>query len=308
MNWKHDDLAADLAKHLNNSARMVWTDMQMGPSGSPRPDVYTMEKSYNRPRPVSYEIKVSRSDFLSDVNAAKWQKYLDFSGGVVFAVPHGLITKKEVPFECGLIVRNENGWKTLKREKPGTGRPDFKAMMKMVIDGVDRVHSAPLPVELREIDAYKAQKSLKRDLGKDIAQMVGSSLMAKERAEYWERRAKDSADHFRQLESQAREHGKKSAESSIAHREKQLKEAQVSITQALGLPEDAGAYAIRAKVAKLVEVLHRDQAIEALQSRLEAYRKIIRNAANSADHLSEPEQLMAEFPADLSDLFREDAA
>lgn len=299
MAWDHDELAEDLAQHLIAPNRMVWTDMQMGPSGSPRPDVYTMEKSYSRPRPVSYEIKVSRSDFLSDVNAAKWQKYLDFSGGVIFAVPKGLITKAEVPFECGLIVRNENGWKTLKREKPGTGRPDFSSMMKLVIDGIDRAHCAPLPVELRKVDAWRAQQSLKRDLGKDIAEMVGSSLRAKENAEYWKQRSAESSDHFRQLENDARERGKKSAEHSIAYREKQLELAKESIAEALGLPTDAGVHAIRTKVSAMVEVLHRDPAIASLQKQLDRYRDVIRNAAKSAEHLSNTEQLIAEFPTDL---------
>jgi hypothetical protein len=33
--WGHNDLARDLAEHLRqNTARMVWEDMQLGPSGT----------------------------------------------------------------------------------------------------------------------------------------------------------------------------------------------------------------------------------------------------------------------------------
>ena len=45
----HDELAADLAAHLRGERTMVWTDMQLGSSGSVRPDVYTIAKSYVRP-------------------------------------------------------------------------------------------------------------------------------------------------------------------------------------------------------------------------------------------------------------------
>ena len=86
--WQHNDLMHDLAEHLrSNSDRMVWTDMQLGPVGSPRPDVFTVNKSYTQPRPLSYEIKISRADFRSDVTSGKWQKYLDYSAGVIFAPP-----------------------------------------------------------------------------------------------------------------------------------------------------------------------------------------------------------------------------
>ena len=33
MTWRHDELADDLAAHLRGGTdRMVWTDMQLGPS------------------------------------------------------------------------------------------------------------------------------------------------------------------------------------------------------------------------------------------------------------------------------------
>lgn len=46
----HDELAADLAAKLRTDRRMVWTDIQLGPSGSPRPDVYAIFKSFSHHR------------------------------------------------------------------------------------------------------------------------------------------------------------------------------------------------------------------------------------------------------------------
>lgn len=115
MTWRHDDLAEDLADHLRGiSDRMVWTNMQLGPSGSPRPDVYTLAKSFSRPRPMAYEIKVSLPDYRRDVTSGKWQSYLDYSSAVVFVVPAGLITKADLPAGCGLMTRSDKGWRTAK--------------------------------------------------------------------------------------------------------------------------------------------------------------------------------------------------
>lgn len=64
---KHDDLQEDLATHLRgNTDRMVWTNTQLGPVGSPRPDVFTVDKSFARFAADAYEVKVSVSDLRHD--------------------------------------------------------------------------------------------------------------------------------------------------------------------------------------------------------------------------------------------------
>lgn len=106
MSLSHDELANNLATHLMSVDRMVWEDIPVGKSGSVRPDVLTIQKSFASPNPISYEIKVSVSDFRSDVTSAKWKNYLDFSYGVIFAVPKGLIKKSDIPNGCGLMQFN----------------------------------------------------------------------------------------------------------------------------------------------------------------------------------------------------------
>lgn len=135
----HDDLARSLAGHLRGPERMVWCDMQLGPSGSPRPDVYTLAKSYLRPTPLAYECKVSVADFRGDVTSGKWQSYLHFSSGVYFACEAGLISKDDVPPHCGLIVLSPAGnWRIAVKAtlRPVTVPQD--AFLKLVIDGVGR--------------------------------------------------------------------------------------------------------------------------------------------------------------------------
>ena|SRR5690625_1570879 len=70
-----------------------------------RLDAYAINlfRSNNYER-IAYEIKVSRSDFLSEINNPdKRRQALEFSNKFYFVTPKGLLTKDEIPKECGLI-------------------------------------------------------------------------------------------------------------------------------------------------------------------------------------------------------------
>lgn len=133
----HDALANKLAESLRaNRDLMVWTDINSGSAGTPRPDLFVMRKSFSRPRPTTYEIKVSRSDLMSDLNAGKWQKYLDFSASVTFVMPRGLAKKEEIPLPAGVMFWNEETGKFrhARAPKPGTNVPHWDFMMKLLLD------------------------------------------------------------------------------------------------------------------------------------------------------------------------------
>jgi len=138
----HNQLAEDLAAHLAGYSvpMVVWTDMQLGPSGSARPDVYTIEKTYSALRARVFEVKVSRSDFLSDVTSGKYLRYGAFAGSITFATPAGLISKAEVPTGCGLMTRSPDGaWRYQKKPTlQPTPELSQHAWLKLVIDGCAR--------------------------------------------------------------------------------------------------------------------------------------------------------------------------
>lgn len=179
--WKHNDLAADLAAHLrgNTRERMIWCDMQLGPAGSPRPDVYCIDCTYSRFRATAYEVKISRSDFLSDVTSGKALRYLDFAGALVFAVPAGLVDKSEVPDGCGLIVRGEGGWRHTKKPvvKPLENLPR-DAWMKLLMDGRSRDVGARNPIRVREYNTWKHAETVRRVLGEELAKLVSDRASA----------------------------------------------------------------------------------------------------------------------------------
>jgi hypothetical protein len=59
---------------------------------------------------IAYEIKVSRSDFLHEIdNPKKRQQALLYSNEFYFVTPKGLVSKGEIPSEYGLIEVWENG-------------------------------------------------------------------------------------------------------------------------------------------------------------------------------------------------------
>ena len=196
--WKHDELLNDLAEHLARPERMLWRDLQLGPSGSPRPDVFTLRKSYKKPDPRAYEIKVSVSDFRADVTSGKWQSYLRAASGVTFCVPKGLITKADLPPSTGLMVRSEDGWRTVKAPTLAAPNLDQDLLLKLLIDGVNRIADDQ---RAHEFNVYRASRELRDQLGEDVASVVSDLQAAKDDLQ----RLKERAKKTRQKQAQAQE-------------------------------------------------------------------------------------------------------
>lgn len=180
----HDDLATDLAAHLRGaSKRITWENMQMGDSGSPRPDVYTMEPTYTRMSFEAFEVKVSTSDFRSDVTSGKWQSYLRFANSVTFAAPAGLIGKADVPSTCGLILRAPGGgWRYAKKPvRHVLTELPWKAWIKLLLDGTER---SGFSRRQRHFNEYRASQALGKKFGADVAGMLSDIQGLPKRLEY----------------------------------------------------------------------------------------------------------------------------
>lgn len=116
--WKHDELADDLAiskggiPFLNVCLGSPWLNGRK--QKTPRADLVVCRPSYRRFCLSIYEVKVSRSDFLSDIRSGKWKEYLKHCNRFYFAVSSGVLQKKDLPDDAGLITRGPNGWSTSK--------------------------------------------------------------------------------------------------------------------------------------------------------------------------------------------------
>lgn len=252
----HNELASSLAAHLRGSTGyLTWEDMQMGPSGSPRPDVFCIEPSYTRFIPKVYEVKVSRSDFLSDVTSGKWQSYSPFASAIIFATRRGLIAANEVPAGCGLIQLGET-WRMVKR--PTLQKIEtlpHVAWMKLMIDGIARqVRGQPGP---RDANMYLAAKKLRAKHGELIAKAVQDAASIDGMLEH----ARLTRDAMRI----AAEDEAKRIRARAEQEHSKLAELRTELCQVLGLTEPATRYSIETAIwnaAKdkwdVVSELHKD--------------------------------------------------
>lgn len=285
MTWAHDDLAKDLAAHLRGASdRLVWTDMQLGPAGSPRPDVYTVPCSFARFQPVAYECKISVADFRRDVTAGKWTSYLRFAAGVIFAAPAGLLKKEDIPAGCGLIVRGPDGWRSLKG-------PTLKNMenlprdawIKLIIDGMARLADQNHE-QLRAglCNEWTLEKTLRARLGDVVADAVRDQLHAERRlktaTERLESLAEEAENERRLILDRAKEHAQRDAA--------QVDAARIELARALGLPASAGAWEIASACKQAARRLSTDPEIRRLRQQLERIQAATESAAEPLPHIA----------------------
>ena len=88
------------------------SQIKMGPSGSKIMDGVAIPSTWSPRTIVGYEIKVTRSDFLSD---QKYPHYMTTCNLFYFVVPKGLIKKEEVPPRVGILEYNNGKLRQLKR-------------------------------------------------------------------------------------------------------------------------------------------------------------------------------------------------
>lgn len=130
--WTHDGLAADLARSRTGNGEAVACPLSLGSFGrAGAVDVASIRLSRTRPESIMWEVKRTRSDFWSDVNAGKYLKYLPYCHRLYFATPAGLISKDEVPEGVGWVVRGDKGWSGVKAAPRRQVDPDAWAEVLM---------------------------------------------------------------------------------------------------------------------------------------------------------------------------------
>ncbi|WP_186142199.1 hypothetical protein [Burkholderia gladioli] len=286
MNWTHNALAEDLAAHLRGASdRLVWTDMQLGPAGSPRPDVYSVPCSFARFQPVAYECKISVADFRRDVTAGKWTSYLRFAAGVIFAAPAGLLKKDDIPAGCGLIVRGPDGWRSLKG-------PTLKNMenlprdawVKLIIDGLAReVERQKREGRADVVSEWKLDRRLREKLGDLVADAVRDRLSAERRlhdaTEALKTVAKEAEDERQLILSRSRERAQRDAT--------QIDEARAALAQSLGLRADAGAMQISMACHEAARRLNADTEIQRLRHLIERMQMALDTGREPLPHIAQ---------------------
>ena len=273
MLWAHDALAEDLAQHLRCDQRMVWADMQLGPSGSPRPDVYTLDRSYSRPQATAYECKISRSDLRSDTTSGKWQKYLAFAGAVIFAVPDGLCTAAEIPPSCGLMVRKAAMWRHVRKPTRSPCALPMDACMKLLIDGVARTVSTREP-RPRSVGLWKEHNAVRQKFGEAVAKAARDLAGAQtDVASFTEMKRAGYARVDREVAAH-REYLMGQVKTDMAA----FEQAKADLIEWLELPDNSHTHAIRRRIAELKQACAADDRVHTVEAAMERARQAVEGA------------------------------
>nr|DAH57955.1 MAG TPA: DNA repair protein MmcB-like protein [Caudoviricetes sp.] len=270
MTWTHDALQEDLAQYLRDKTqRMVWTNMQMGPAGSPRPDAYSLPFSFTRFTPLAYEVKISVADFRRDVTAGKWQSYLRYAAGVTFAAPAGLIAKGDIPEGCGLLLRSEAGWRAVKAPtlRPVENLP-LEAWIKLLIDGLERQVKLRYPQAAEE---YGLIYRVEQRLGKEVSRLLHDRRAARYRYESATESLNKSAKAAEAAYRKTLDDARKNAERDAAR----IDGARAELAQALGLPPDARTFEITNAAQAAARRLEADAEVQRLRSLFERVESAI---------------------------------
>lgn len=262
----HDELLRLLARHLRSASdRMVWSDMQLGPMHSARPDVWTLNKSYSNPRPLAYECKVSVADFRSDVTTGKWQEYLQYSCAVTFAVPIGLITKADLPKGCGLMAWNGERWTTTKAPTLNPCPPLSRdLMMKLLIDGFER---AAAQHRLDQRRTWQAEEAVRKKFGAAAATLITEEIDFDDRLARLRKRFADEEQRARDDRTKRRQ-----------EEEKELSGTRREVCEILALPADSSVWQIRSQVRELAQAVSQDSEVRQLRVILESVRQSLERA------------------------------
>ncbi len=272
--WTHNALAEDLAAHLRSiSDRMVWTDLQLGQAHSPRPDVFTLPKSY-RVGAMAYECKISVSDFRADVTAGKWRSYLTYASGVYFAVPQGLLQVKDLPQGCGLYVRTEEGWRAVK--KPTLQRqPEFDSdvWMKLLMDGIKReaVHHDIKP---RTLNSWQAEEKIRLAYGSEIAGALHDRANAAANLRHAKQMLEDEA---RTCESQ-RVAMMTARTQEVVESRSEVQAIVDELARALGMPQGQSIWTVRGAMHAALTRIREGGEAKHLRSQLDAVKHALKRA------------------------------
>lgn len=270
---RHDELMKDLANHLSrNSDRMVWCDLRMGTVHSQRPDVYTINKSYSNPKPLAYECKVSVGDFRSDVTKGKWHGYLDHACAVIFCAPEGIIKREDLPKTCGLMVRGENGWRTVKGPTLSPVKLNQELLLKLLIDGVNAEHSQK--VHERILNTYEVESKLRKKFGDDVSICIRDLGLARRKLEGIQKDIKRQTDIAQASADEIIARAKINAVRDRFELNRQLEE----LKNVLKLPQNSGMWAIESAIDNIRKMQNENEVMSSCIKMIDSIEKEIERA------------------------------
>lgn len=169
--WKHNQLAEDLGISKGTN----FFDVPLGSvvlESPQRADVIEVKPSYTRFCVSIYEIKVSRADFQSDIRTGKYKGYLDHCHRFYFACPSGMVDKSEIPEGCGLIVRGDKGWSSVKAAKARDVDIPPTTLLSLIFSRQRINHGGAHRNRLYETRQFYERKKVYKLFGKEMGEAL----------------------------------------------------------------------------------------------------------------------------------------
>lgn len=166
-----------------------------------RLDLWAMKRSYTKPAIYGYEVKVSRSDFLSD---EKWHEYLPLCNQLYFVTPWGLVQPEEIPEGVGLLWISKNITKSYMKKKAAHREIELPIdLFKYVLISRARIGSEISDREDVDRRAFwyhwLQERATDKDLGSRVSQAVTKHVREVERENARLRRENEELDRIKQF-------------------------------------------------------------------------------------------------------------
>ena len=111
----HESLVERVAREMTRAGRIAWQGLSLRAKVDEAwvmamPDVFSVRHTTVEAylEPIVHEIKVQRSDLLSDLrSSAKRAAYLQLSSECWYVIREGIARPEEIPPECGVLVATD---------------------------------------------------------------------------------------------------------------------------------------------------------------------------------------------------------
>lgn len=157
------------------------TEVKNGPSYVPKGELAIMDglaikKSWSKPCLTGYEIKVSRSDFMSD---EKWPIYKELCHRFYFVCPRDLIQPDELPEDVGLIWYNPEKKSLYTRKKAMFRDIEMSANMfyYIIMSRLENQQHPFFSSKREMLEQYVLDKASKRELGRRVSSKMAKQLV-----------------------------------------------------------------------------------------------------------------------------------
>lgn len=135
----HEVLVERVAVEMTRAGRLAWRGLSVRARvgdgwAMAMPDVFSVRHTSVEAylEPIVHEVKVQRSDLLSDLRrAAKREAYLQLSSECWYVVRAGIASAEEIPLDCGVMVASETGLEVARAAPKRPMRMSFALWMAL---------------------------------------------------------------------------------------------------------------------------------------------------------------------------------